>query len=72
MLDSPRLVPRQDKTEPDRVRPAMVGRMRLHALVLGCRDLDHEAEQEQEIILTLTDGKLGQENYITQAGANGP
>ncbi len=36
--------------------------------MLGCRDLDHEAEQEQEIILTLTDGKLGQENYITQAG----
>ena len=30
------------------------------------RDLDHEQEQEHEVILTLTDGNLGQENYITQ------
>ena len=29
--------------------------------------MDHEEKSEHEIVLTLTDGQLGDENYITQS-----
>ena len=31
------------------------------------RQLDHETDTEHQILLTLTDGHLGQDNYITQS-----
>ena len=31
------------------------------------RELDHEAESEHEVVVTLTDGQLGRNNYITQS-----
>ena len=39
-------------------------------LTLACcnsRELDHEEKRDHEIILTLTDGNLGVERYITQS-----
>ena len=32
------------------------------------QQLDHETRQEHSLLLTLTDSKLGQDNFITQVG----
>ena len=37
------------------------------AEVVLAKDLDHETGSEHQVLLSLTDGHLGQDNYITQS-----
>jgi len=46
--------------------PAVEARDEYSADVFLRRDLDHEAAGEHSLLLTLTDGHLGEDNYISQ------